>query len=182
MSRIGKKPIIIPAAVEFKIEGQLITVKGPKGELSYRVHPHIKIEQQDQQLFLTIADVNNKQDKALWGTNRQLVANLFSGVTEGYVKQLEINGVGYRAELKGQTLVLQVGYSHPVEFQIPAGVSVKVEKNVITLTSIDKQLLGETAANIRRIKKPEPYKGKGIKYMDEIILRKAGKQVKSAGE
>ena len=182
MSRIGKKPIDIPAGVEFKIEGQIITVKGPKGELSCHVHPHIKIEQQDKQLILSIADINNKQDKALWGTNRQLVANLFTGVTQGYVKQLEINGVGYRAEVKGTDLVLHVGYSHPVEFQIPQGVSVKVEKNIITLESIDKQLLGETAANIRRIRKPEPYKGKGIKYVDEIILRKAGKQVKGAGE
>ncbi len=182
MSRIGKKPIDIPNEVKFNIKGQLITVQGPKGELSYNVHSHIKINQQGSQLFLSIDDVNNKQDKALWGTNRQLVANLFIGVTKGYTKQLEVNGVGYRAEVKGNDLILKVGFSHPVNFRIPSGVNIKVEKNVITLESIDKQLLGETAANIRRIKKPEPYKGKGIKYVDEVILRKAGKQVKGAGE
>ncbi len=182
MSRIGKKPIQIPDGVTVTINGQQITAKGPKGELSYTVHPHVKIAQQDQTLVLTIDNSDNKKDRALWGTNRQLVANILIGVSQGYTKQLEINGVGYRAEVKGQVLVLNVGYSHPVEFKLPEGVSAKVEKNLITLESIDKQLLGETAANIRKIRKPEPYKGKGIKYVDEVILRKAGKQVKGGGE
>lgn len=182
MSRIGKKPIIIPDNTTVKLDGQLVSVKGPKGELQYNVHPHVKIEQQDKNIILTINNPDNKQDKALWGTNRQMVANLITGVTEGYKKQLEINGVGYKAELKGETLVLYVGYSNPVEYKIPQDVTASVEKNIITLESINKQLLGETAASIRKIRKPEPYKGKGIKYVDEIILRKAGKQVKTGGD
>ncbi len=182
MSRIGKKPIEISAEVTVKLDGQLVTVKGPKGELSYKVHPRIKIEQADSTITLTIEDLKNKKDKALWGTNRQLVANLITGVSTGFSKQLEINGVGYKWELQGKKLVLRVGFSHPVEFDIPENVTAKVEKNLLTLESIDKQLIGEIAAKIRKIKKPEPYKGKGIKYVDEVIIRKAGKQVKSGGE
>jgi large subunit ribosomal protein L6 len=182
MSRIGKKPIQIPAGVEVKLDGQTVTARGPKGELVYQVHPHVSIKQDSQTLILSIPDTENKKDKALWGTNRQLVQNILIGVSQGYQRQLEINGVGYRAEVKGDTLVLNVGYSHPVEFKLPAGVSAKVEKNLITLEGIDKQLVGETAANIRKIRKPEPYKGKGIKYVEEVIIRKAGKQVKSGGE
>ena len=150
MSRIGKKPIEIPTEVTVKLDGQFITVKGPKGELSYKVHPRVKIEQTDSAIILTIEDIKNKKDKALWGTNRQLVAYLITGVS--------------------------------VEFEIPENITAKVEKNLLTLESIDKQLIGETAAKIRKIKKPEPYKGKGIKYIDEVIIRKAGKQVKSGGE
>ena len=181
MSRIGKKPIDIPAEVTIKLDGQLVSVKGPKGELSYEVHPRVIIEQADNVLNLSIKDTSDKKDKALWGTNRQLVANLITGVTVGFSKQLEINGVGYKWELKGDILVLHVGFSHPVEFKIPTTITASIEKNVITLTSMDKQLLGETAASIRKIRKPEPYKGKGIKYMTEIIIRKAGKQVKTSG-
>ncbi len=182
MSRIGKKPIEIPTEVTVKLDGQFITVKGPKGELSYKVHPRVKIEQTDSAIILTIEDIKNKKDKALWGTNRQLVANLITGVSVGFSKQLEINGVGYKWELQGKNLILRVGFSHPVEFEIPENITAKVEKNLLTLESIDKQLIGETAAKIRKIKKPEPYKGKGIKYIDEVIIRKAGKQVKSGGE
>ena len=182
MSRIGKKPIHIPDGVSLKIDDNQVSVSGPKGELSYTVHPRINFSQQDNQLFLTIADINNKKDKALWGTNRQMLANLIIGVTQGFTKDLEIKGVGYKAEVKGDNLVLNVGYSHAVEFKIPQSVTVKVEKNIIKLESIDKQLLGQTAASIRKIRKPEPYKGKGIKYVDEVILRKAGKQVKTGAE
>jgi large subunit ribosomal protein L6 len=182
MSRIGKKPINIPSEVTVNLDGQFVNVKGPKGELHYQVHPHIKITQVDNLLNLTIKDDKNKKDKALWGTNRQLVANLIIGVSKGFVKQLEINGVGYKWELKGDTLILYVGYSHPVEFKIPANITIKIEKNLLTLESIDKHLVGEIAANIRKIRKPEPYKGKGIKYIDEVIIRKAGKQVKSGVE
>ena len=179
MSRIGKKPIEIPQDVKVKIDGQVIHVRGPKGELEYALHPHVKIEQKENKLELTIKNTDDKFDKALWGTNRQMVANLIIGVSQGYSKQLEINGVGYKAELKGNTLVLAVGYSHPINFKLPPNVTVNVEKNIITLQSINKQLLGETAASLRKIRKPEPYKGKGIKYVDEIIVRKAGKQVKT---
>lgn len=182
MSRIGKKPIDIPPAVNVKVDSHFIYAKGPKGELEYRLHDHVKIEQKDKRLVLTIAHQDNKKDKALWGTMRQMVANVITGVSQGYSKQLEINGVGYKAESKGDKLVLKVGYSHPSEYKLPPGVTAKVEKNIITLESINKELLGETAANIRKIKKPEPYKGKGIKYVDELIIRKAGKQVKTGAD
>jgi len=180
MSRIGKKPIEIPQGVTLKIEGQKVSAKGPKGELEYTVHPSVLIEQKENELMLNIKDVEDKNQRELWGTNRQMVNNIIQGVNEGYSRQLEINGVGYKAELKGTTLVLHVGYSHPVEFELPEGASCKVEKNVITIEGIDKQLVGETAARIRKVRKPEPYKGKGIKYMEEVIRRKAGKQVKGA--
>ncbi|NCP17091.1 50S ribosomal protein L6 [Candidatus Kuenenbacteria bacterium CG_4_9_14_3_um_filter_39_14] len=181
MSRIGKKPIDLPSAVAVNLNGQVVHAQGPKGELEYVVHPHVKIEQKENKLELTIENIDNKYDKALWGTNRQMVANIITGVSQGYTKQLEINGVGYKAELKGDTLVLAVGYSHPVNYKLPPSVTASVEKNIITLKSINKQLLGETAASLRKIRKPEPYKGKGIKYIDEIILCKAGKQVKTTG-
>ena len=180
MSRIGKKPIIIPNGVTVSLTGQQVKAKGPKGELEYGVHPLVKIDRDDDNLVLNIADIGSKAEKELWGTNRQLVANIITGVKDGYTKVLEINGVGYKAEVKDGKLVLNVGYSHPVEFPLPDGVKAQVEKNVITLVSIDKQLLGEIAAKIRQIRPPEPYKGKGIKYMEEVIKRKAGKQVKTA--
>jgi len=179
MSRIGKKPIDIPAGVKVKIDGQHITVTGPKGELEHTVHRLVSVTQSDNQIILNIDNIEDKTQKALWGTNRQLVANLLTGVTQGYSKQLEINGVGYKAEVKDDILILLVGFSHPVKVKLPPRVSVKVDKNIITLESIDKQLVGEVAANIRKVRKPEPYKGKGIKYIDEVILRKAGKQVKA---
>lgn len=180
MSRIGKKLISLPAGVTVNnIKGK-ITVKGPKGELSHILHPHVKLEQKDNAVVLAIDDLMNKKDKALWGTNRQLINNLVIGVSQGYARQLEINGVGYKAEVKGDTLVLHVGFSHPVNFVLPSGLTAKVEKNLITLESINKELLGETASRIRRVRKPEPYKGKGIKYLEEVIIRKAGKQVKTA--
>jgi large subunit ribosomal protein L6 len=181
MSRIGKKPINIPDNVTVKLDGRQISVQGPKGELNYKVHDLVKLSLKDKAIIVSVVDTQDKVQRALWGTNRQIIENLITGVSQGYTKQLEIRGVGYRAEVKGDILVLSVGYSHPVEFKIPPGVSVKVEKNIITLESNDKQLLGEVAAKIRKIRKPEPYKGKGIKYIDEVILRKAGKQVKTAG-
>ncbi|MFH1890410.1 MAG: 50S ribosomal protein L6 [Candidatus Kuenenbacteria bacterium] len=180
MSRIGKKPIKIPVGTTVNIDGQVVTAKGPKGELSYKVHPSVKIGKKDNSLELSISRVEDKKEKELWGTNRQIVNNVIIGVSDGYTRQLEINGVGYKAELKGNILALHVGYSHSIEFELPEGVIARVEKNVITLESIDKQLLGETAARIRKVRKPEPYKGKGIKYMEEVIRRKAGKQVKVA--
>lgn len=180
MSRIGKKPIIIPDNASVKLDGQHFSVAGPLGQLEHTVHPLVKIAQNDKEIQLIIDNPEDKQQKALWGTNRQIVANLITGVTQGYTKELEIKGVGYRAEVKGAHLVLNVGYSHPVEFKLPAGVTAEVEKNIIKLSSIDKQLVGEAAANIRQVRKPEPYKGKGIKYVDELVIRKAGKQVKAA--
>lgn len=181
MSRIGKKPIQIPDQVEVKIEGDLVMVKGPKGELKQKLVPELKLEQKDKEVLVKVANEQEKKQRALWGTFRQLINNMILGVTEGFEKQLEINGVGYRAEVKGEILVLNVGFSHPVNFKIPVGIQVKVEKNIITISGQDKHLVGEIAAQIRRIKKPEPYKGKGIKYVNEVIRRKAGKQAKGVG-
>jgi len=180
MSRIGKKIVTMTSGVTVKIDGQTVMAKGPKGELAYNVHPIIKIVKNDDGLLLTAGNPEDRKEKEIWGTNRQMVNNIIIGVSAGYRRELEINGVGYKAEIKDQVLILHVGYSHAVRFDLPQGITGKVEKNVITLDGIDKQLLGETSARIRKIRKPEPYKGKGIKYMEEIIKRKAGKQVKGA--
>ena len=182
MSRIGKKPIVVPNGVTVKMDGQTFRAKGPKGELSYEIHPHIQVTEQDNLLIVTISDQENKDDRALWGTMRQIINNTVYGVASGYSKQLEIKGVGYKAETKGNVLILYVGYSHPVAFKLPEGIKATVEKNIITLESTNKEQLGETAANIRKVRKPEPYKGKGIRYVGEVVLRKAGKQVKTAAK
>ncbi len=182
MSRIGKSPIQIPDKTTVELDGQLVVAKGPKGEMSYTLNSNLKAEKKDNQLTIAIANPKKKYINALWGTNRQRVANIIDGVSHGFKKQLEINGVGYKADLQGKKLVLNVGYSQPVEFEVPEQVEAKVEKNIITLESADKELLGETAAQIKHIRKPEPYKGKGIKYVGEQIIRKAGKQVKTGGE
>ena len=180
MSRVGKKPIQIPEKVEIKIDDNLVFVKGPKGELKLKILPEIKIEQRDGEIIVRVDNENIKKERSLWGTFRQLIENMIIGVTEGFEKKLEFNGVGYRVEVKGKDLVLNVGFSHPVVFTPIEGVTVTVEKNIITVSGIDKQTVGEMAAQIRKIKKPEPYKGKGIKYIDEVIRRKAGKQAKTA--
>ncbi len=180
MSRIGKKPIDIPEKVDVKIDNNKISVKGLKGELSLDVHPLVQISQKDNQILVTVKNSEDKEQASLWGLSRTLVNNLITGVTEGFSKQLEINGIGFKAQLKGDKLVLNVGFSHPVEYSIPEGIQINVEKNIITISGIDKQKVGQVAAEIRAIKKPEPYKGKGIKYIDEVIRRKAGKVVKGA--
>lgn len=181
MSRIGKLPIAIPAGVTLTINGRNVDVKGPKGQLGLVLHDRVTLDQQDGQARVTVTDPDLQSDRALWGLTRMLVANMITGVTQGYEKKLEINGVGFKAQGSGQNLTLNLGFSHPVEFPVPEGITATVEKNVITIAGIDKQLVGETAAKIRALKKPEPYKGKGIKYADEVIRRKAGKVVKAAG-
>ncbi|MFW0837628.1 MAG: 50S ribosomal protein L6 [Candidatus Komeilibacteria bacterium] len=180
MSRVGKQPIIIPEKVSIKIDGNQVMVKGPKGELSMLVAPHVTITLSDKEAVVHIENEDNKKQRALWGTTRSNLQNLVSGVSEGFSKQLEINGVGYKAAVQGKKLVLNVGYSHPVEYDAPAGIEFAVEKNIISISGIDKQLLGKVAAEIRAVRKPEPYKGKGIKYIDEVIRRKAGKMAKGA--
>lgn len=175
MSRVGKQPIEVPTGVQINLDGLDLKVKGPKGELSLQIHPSISVEQKENQLLVTIKNKSDKKARALWGLVRSLVNNLVVGVTEGFEKKLEINGVGYKASVSGNKLVLNVGYSHPVEFNLPEGINAAVEKNEITITGIDKQQVGEVAANIRKIRKPEPYKGKGIKYADEVIRKKVGK-------
>jgi len=175
MSRIGKKSIQIPEGVEVKIEGDLIMVKGPKGELKNQIRPEIKAEVKDGQVEFK-PQIFRKGTSALWGTYRSLIFNMIEGVTKGFEKALEIEGVGYRAVLEGKDLVLNLGYSHPIKIKAPQGIEFKVEKNNITVSGIDKQLVGQVAAEIRSGRKPEPYKGKGIRYRGEIIRRKAGKK------
>ncbi|MBL7022157.1 50S ribosomal protein L6 [Patescibacteria group bacterium] len=180
MSRIGKQPIIIPEKVEVKIEGNNIFVKGPKGELTMEKVTAVNVEVKDKEILVTIPEGSKKEIRSLWGTTRSIIDSLVTGVVEGFKKQLEINGVGFKAEMKGKVLVLNVGFSHQVEYNIPEDITASVEKNIITIEGIDKQRVGQITAEIRSIKKPEPYKGKGIKYIDEVIRRKAGKVAKGA--
>jgi len=158
----------------------IISVQGPKGELTQVVHPQVKVILKDKEIEVAVKNSENKNERALWGLFNALIFNMVKGVTEGFSKSLEINGVGYRFEIKGKQLVLHVGFSHLVELDLPAGVEASVEGNVLTITGFDKQVVGAFAAKVREVRKPEPYKGKGIKYTDEQIIRKAGKQAKTA--
>jgi len=175
MSRIGKKPVQIPEKVEIALTDDSIAVKGALGSLQRSLHPAVTIKIEEN--VLRVSPVNeDRKTVALQGLYRSLIQNMVIGVTTGYVKTLLLNGIGYRAEAKGNQLILNVGYSNPVDFKLPDGVTAKVDKNTqITLSSIDKEILGETAARIRKVRPPEPYKGKGIMYSDERIIRKAGK-------
>ena len=175
MSRIGKNPITIPAGVEVKIGDGLIMVKGPKGSLEQKVHPLVSMEIKDNAVVIRVKDEIDRSQRALWGLFGSLVKNMIFGVTTGFTKQLEINGVGMKYAVSGQKVILNVGFSHPVEYAIPSGITVTVEGNILTVAGIDKQLVGETAAQLRKIKKVEPYKGKGIKYVGEQYIKKAGK-------
>lgn len=175
MSRIGKKPIEIPAGVEVKIDGGRITVKGPKGELQRNIRPEIKVAEESGRLLVSLQR-ETKETGAFWGLTRALLANDIKGVTQGFEKKLEIEGVGYRVNMEGEDLNLQLGFSHPVKIKAPEGVKFSVDKNVITVLGIDKGLVGQTAAKIRDQKPPEPYKGKGIRYEGEQIRRKLGKK------
>lgn len=179
MSRIGKKTIQIPQGVTVGVEDGFILVTGSKGKLERPLHSAVSVLVQDG---IVTVDVKNKEDKserALWGTFASHIVNMIEGVTKGFEKKLEINGVGYRVALQGKDLKLDLGFSHPIIFPIPEGLVAVVEKNVITITGADKELLGQTCAEIRSLRKPEPYKGKGIKYLEEIIRRKAGKAGKA---
>lgn len=178
MSRIGKQPIQIPDNVEVKIDGQKITIKGPKGELSREIRTEIKMEEKQGQVFVCLARKGGqaKKDRAYWGLSRSLIANMVKGVSEGYGKKLQIIGVGYKANVEGKNLVLSAGFSHPVEMEIPEGLEINIEKDIITISGIDKELVGQFAAKIRKVRPPEPYKGKGIRYIDEVVRRKVGKK------
>ncbi len=180
MSRIGKKPISIPENVEVKVEDSKVTVKGPKGELSREIRPEIKVEIKDKEI-LVAPQKETKRTKAFWGLTRALIANMIKGITEGFEKKLEIQGIGFRANLEGEDLVLYVGFSHPVKVKAPEGVKFSIEKNIITVSGIDIERVTQTAAKIRKTKPPEPYKGKGIRYVGEEVRRKVGKKAVTAG-
>lgn len=178
MSRVGKKPVEIANGINVSLDGTQLVAK--KGNLEKRLETHgrvdVKIEDGKVE-FVKVGE--DKQSAAYWGTYRSLFNNIVIGLDEGFTKTLEINGVGYRANIQGNTLVMQLGFSHDINFEIPAGIEIKVEKNIITVTGTEKQQVGQTAAEIREFRPPEPYKGKGVKYTDEVIIRKAGK---SAGK
>ena len=175
MSRIGRLPVEIPAGVDVKLNGNEVTVKGPKGTLTQVFHPDMVIEREGNEILIK-RKTEQKKDKALHGLTRSLLKNMVVGVTEGFSKTLEINGVGYRAQKQGNKLILTLGYSHPVEMVEPAGITIDVPaQNQIIVKGIDKQAVGEVAAKIREKRPPEPYKGKGVKYANEVILRKEGK-------
>lgn len=174
MSRIGRIPIEIPNGVSVNLTDKLITIKGPKGELNQKLLPNIKVEQK-QNMIVLVKSKETAITQRQYGLLRTLIANMINGVSNGYSKQLEINGVGYRATVNGKILNLLLGFSHPINYELPDGLEAKVEKNIITISGFDKQKVGQAAAEIRSFKKPEPYKGKGIKYLQEKIRRKAGK-------
>jgi large subunit ribosomal protein L6 len=179
MSRIGRKPLEIPKGVQVTIAGDTISTKGPKGTLTMKRHKDIEVKQtkdDDKKDVIVFERKGNAGPvRAAHGLMRALVGNMLTGVTNGFTRQLEINGVGYKAELKGQKVVLSLGFSHPIEYTLPEGISAKVDKNMLILSGIDRQALGAATAKIRSFRPPEPYKGKGIKYAEETILRKAGK-------
>lgn len=181
MSRIGKQPITIPAGVEANLKGRELEIKGPGGTLSLSLHEAIEVKIGDQKIEVSPAPKGaplgaKEGSKALWGTYRSHINNMVWGVTEGYTKLLEIHGVGYRAQIEGDKIILLIGFSHPVEIKAPQGINFSVDKNEIGVSGIDKQKVGEIAARIRAVRKPEPYKGKGIRYKGEEIRRKVGKR------
>src|SRR5258708_7796596 len=181
MSRIGKKPVVLPSGVKAEKKEDSLAVTGPKGTLTLSIHPKIELQITEKEVEVHVKNPENKKERALWGLFRALIQNLVDGVTKGFEKKLEVNGVGFKTAVQTNKLVMSLGFSHPIEVIIPKDLTVTVEKNIITVTGTDKQKGGQFAAEIRELKKPEPYKGKGIKYIDEIIIRKAGKVVKVVG-
>lgn len=185
MSRVGRVPIKIPQDLNIKFIKNELTITGPKGELKLAIHPKIKVVVGDKQIVVE-KKINSKLAKSLHGLTQRLISNMIIGVTKGFEKKLEIKGVGYRVEIQADKLILSLGYSHPVELKIPPKMEIKVQKNIICVSGIDKQQIGQFAAQIRATRKPEPYKGKGIRYLDEVIKLKPGKAAKttatSAGE
>jgi large subunit ribosomal protein L6 len=177
MSRIGKKPVAIPAGVEASLDGSVVTIKKGNKSSSVDCKNNVNVEIADNNIVISPLG-EDRQNRAFWGTYRALIANAVEGLDKGFKKSLEINGVGYRAAVKGKVLELQLGFSHPINFEIPEGITIAVEKNIINIEGTDKQVVGQVAADIRGYRPPEPYKGKGVKYTDEHIIRKAGKTAK----
>jgi len=180
MSRIGKQKIVIPDGVEVSIEKMTVRVKGPKGELVQKIKPQIEVSVDDGRVVLTVRKTG-KTTSSLWGLYRSLIANMIWGVTKGWNKGLELVGVGYRVAQKGVKLIFSIGFSHPVEFDLPEGIEAKIKGGKIDISGVDKQLVGEVAARIRKIRPPEPYKGKGIRYIGEVVRKKPGKAAKALG-
>lgn len=174
MSRIGKKPVVVPDKVDVKINGTAVSVKGPNGQLEYTFNDKVTITMEGKEITVKPVD-ESKFATSMWGTARTLINNMCVGVSTGFTKGLEFNGVGYKAAVKGNELELNLGYSHPITYALPAGITAKVNKNLIEISGCDKELVGFVAAKVRSFRPPEPYKGKGIKYTDEHIIRKAGK-------
>lgn len=179
MSRLAKRSLPLPANVQVTLDGRVLHARGPKGELSLSLPPSVQVVEQDGALQVSVPKPQNVEQRARWGLGWKLVKNTLEGVSQGFSKQLEINGVGYRAAIEGGVLTLRVGYSHPVTITPPSTIKVTVEKNIITVAGLDRQLVGQVAADIRATRPPEPYKGKGIRYVDEFVRRKAGKAAKS---
>ena len=177
MSRVGKKPIGIPEKVKITFSDNVLSVQGEKGTLTRTIHPDVRLNIDNAILTVSI-DLMDKKTRSLWGMTRALISNMVTGVSKGFERDLEINGIGYRAELKGSNIEFNLGYSHPIEFPLPEGISAKIDKNIIKLIGVDKELLGYTASTMRALRPPEPYKGKGVKYAEEHIQRKAGKTAK----
>jgi large subunit ribosomal protein L6 len=180
MSRIGKRPLPLPKGVTLSQKPGTFSVKGPKGELSKHLPAGVSVKTESDKILVLRAD-DSRENRAKHGLVRAHLANMVKGVTDGWTRELEINGVGYRAEVAGDTMTMALGYSHPVVFKLPKGVAAKVDKNRLTLTSADRDLLGQTAAKVRELRAPEPYKGKGVKYVEEVIKRKVGKAGATGG-
>lgn len=180
MSRIGKQPVSVPSGVKVTLSGRTITIEGPKGTLSLEHRPEVKVSWDESEKSISVSieekHAGNREAKALWGTTRALINNMITGVTKGYSRKLEVNGVGWGGQVQGNQISLNLGFASPVKLVIPAGVTVTAEKQMLTLEGADKQLVMGFAARVRSVKKPEPYNGKGIKYTDEVIKRKQGKQ------
>jgi large subunit ribosomal protein L6 len=181
MSRIGKKPVVIPSGVKVEKKDLTLTVTGPKGALKLDIHPKVEITVNDKEVLVDVKGKDNKKEKALWGLFRSLIQNQVDGVTKGFEKKLEVIGVGFKVATTPGKITMALGFSHPVEVIVPKDITVTVDKNTISISGADKQRVGQFAAEVRELKKPEPYKGKGIKYIDETIIRKAGKVVKVVG-
>ncbi len=181
MSRLGKLPITVPAGVQVELTLPTIRATGPKGEVVETMPRGVTVTQQGNILTVAPVNITERGARAMWGLARQLLANAVKGVSEGYQQKLELVGIGFKVQLEGKELVMSLGFSHPVRFSVPQGINATVEKNSVTFSGASKQQVGQVAAEFRSLKKPEPYKGKGIKYADEVIRRKAGKVVKAAG-
>lgn len=181
MSRIGKKPVVIPSGVKVEKKDLTLTVTGPKGTLVLALHPKVMVEISEKEILVDVKGKENKREKALWGLFRSLIQNMIDGVTKGFEKKLEVIGVGFKVATTPGKLTMSLGFSHPVVVDVPKDLTVAVDKNIISIFGADKQRVGQFAAEIRELKKPEPYKGKGIKYIDEVVIRKAGKVVKVVG-